>query len=122
MKVLVCGSRSWSDYDAIYRALRDLVDERGQFVVIHGAARGADRLAGAAAARLGLEVIEYPAQWERYGRRAGFVRNEQMLAQAPDLVVAFHEGGSRGTAHTIARARAAGIEVIVHDPEPQKGR
>jgi hypothetical protein len=57
---------------------------------MHGAARGADRLAGAAALRLGLEVVEYPADWKRHGRRAGYVRNEQMLAAGPDLVVAFH--------------------------------
>lgn len=115
MKVLVCGSRSWNDYDAIYGALAELVAERGSFSVMHGAARGADRLAGEAARRLGLEVVEYPADWKRYGRRAGYLRNEQMLAAGPDLVVAFHEAGSRGTAHTIALAREAGIEVRVHE-------
>jgi hypothetical protein len=82
---------------------------------MHGAARGADRLAGAAASTLGLEVVEYPADWRRYGRRAGFLRNEQMLAAGPDLVVAFHQDSSRGTAHTISLARKAGIEVIVHE-------
>lgn len=114
MKVLVCGSRDWDDYDAVHGALASLVAERGQFVVMHGGARGADRLAGSAAARLGLEVREYPANWKRHGRRAGYLRNEEMLAACPDLVVAFHKDGSRGTAHMISVARKAGIEVIVH--------
>lgn len=116
MKVLVCGSRSWTDYGAVHRALADLVVERGSFVVMHGAARGADRLAGTAAARLGLEVIEFPADWKRHGRRAGYLRNQEMLAQAPDLVVAFHRDSSPGTGHMISLARRAGIEVIVYGP------
>lgn len=115
MKVLACGSRSWTDYGAIQGALSGLVEERGPFVVIHGAARGADRLAGAAARRLDFEVIEYPADWKRYGRRAGYVRNEEMLAAGPDLVVAFHRDGSRGTAHTIRLARDKGVEVVIYE-------
>lgn len=123
MKVLVCGSRTWTDYGAIYRALSELVEERGRFVVMHGAARGADRLAGAAALRLGLEVIEYPADWKRHGRRAGYVRNEEMLGAGPDLVVAFHRDSSPGTAHMISVVRRAGIEVIVYEvPMEKEGR
>ena len=114
MKVLVCGSRSWDDYGAVESALGELVTRRGRFTVMHGAARGADRLAGRAARALGLDVVEYPAQWDRLGRRAGYVRNEQMLAERPDLVLAFHKDGSRGTAHMIKLARDAGIEVEVH--------
>lgn len=114
MKVLVCGSRDWSDYDSVLDAMGRLVEERGRFTVMHGAARGADRLSGRAAAELGLEVLEYPADWDRFGRRAGYVRNQQMLDQRPDLVVAFHRDGSRGTAHMIELARKAGIEVEVH--------
>jgi hypothetical protein len=144
MRVLVCGSRSWTDYSAIERALSQLVEERGRFVVMHGAARGADRLGGgggrppagrraagpprpapppppgaarrpgAPARRRGAEVVEYPADWKRHGRRAGYLRNEQMLAAGPDLVVAFHRDSSRGTAHTISLARKAGIDVVVY--------
>ena len=58
--------------------------------VIHGGARGVDRLAGRAAVRLGIPVEVYPADWDKYGRSAGFVRNQEMLTVGrPDLVLAF---------------------------------
>jgi hypothetical protein len=66
--VLVCGSRAWADRTTIERRLRGLAADT---VVLHGGARGADRLAGTLAAELGLHSEVMPAQWDRYGRAAG---------------------------------------------------
>ena len=113
-RVLVCGSRDWRDEQLIEAVLREL----SPWEIIHGGSRGADSLAGAVAGRLGILVKVFQAGWERHGRAAGPIRNEQMLQEGhPDLVVAFHDdpGLGRGTADMVRRARAAGIPVrIVH--------
>ena len=110
MKVLVCGSRTWNDPGAIKEKLL----EAGATLVIHGAAQGADRQASQAAMDLGIEQIAYPANWNKYGRSAGFRRNEQMLDEGkPDLVMAFFDRvRTAGTAHTVTEARKRGIAVV----------
>lgn len=107
-RLLVCGDRNWDDLAAI-KAWLKLLKPR---VVIHGAARGADTLAGEAARQLKIEVVVFPAQWARYGRGAGPIRNQQMIDEGrPDTVLAFHAdlAASRGTKDMLDRARRAGI-------------
>lgn len=112
MRVLVCGSRDWTDYEAIRREIMTLPASLN--LVIHGNAVGADRAAGRAASLSGIEVASYPADWKKYGRAAGPIRNQQMLDEGrPDLVLAFWKNKSRGTEDMIRRARKAGIEVKV---------
>lgn len=84
-------------------------------VVVHGDALGADRLGGEMAKGLGLRVIPVPAEWKRYGRGAGPIRNKKMLFMGIDLVLAFHADISRskGTKHMILIAKKAGIDVEV---------
>ena len=110
MKVLVCGDRNWTDAGAIACRLRTFPPGT---VVIHGDARGADRLAGEEAGQLGFAVQAFPAEWSKFGLAAGPVRNRQMLDQHPDLVLAFHENLSRskGTADCIRQAKQRGIPV-----------
>lgn len=113
MRVLVCGDRAWSDRAPIERELRGLPEGT---VVIHGGCRGADRLAGQVASELSFGVEEFPAEWHRYGRAAGPIRNRRMLEEGkPDLVLAFHPdlSRSRGTRDMVDRARKAGVEVRV---------
>jgi hypothetical protein len=114
MKVLVCGSRDWTDFDAIANRLTAIPGEHEQVAVLHGAAWGADRIAGRAARMLGFQVRAFHADWATHGRRAGILRNLQMLDERPDLVLAFQRDGSRGTQHTIDEARRRGIPVEVH--------
>lgn len=106
MKVLVCGGRDFDNGALLSFTLNAL----GITCVVHGAARGADALAGAWAANHGVEVRAYPADWKAYGRAAGAIRNQQMLTEEePDLVVAFP--GGRGTAHMVRIAREQGFNV-----------
>ncbi len=101
MRVLVCGSRDWSRPGAIRERLAEL--PRGT-VVMHGGARGADRMAGTIAAGLGLQVEEYPADWKGLGRSAGIRRTLAMLNEQPDLVLAFWRDESTGTGYAISAA------------------
>lgn len=112
MKVLCCGDREWSDRLTILRRLKQL---SGEILVIHGAARGADILAGECAKELGFWVMEFPADWDKHGKSAGPIRNIQMLNEKPQLVIAFHPdlSKSRGTAHTVREAKKRGIETEV---------
>ena len=111
VRVLVCGGRQFDDRDMLNAALDKLHHERVFSLVISGGAPGADSLAEAWAKAAGVACKVYNADWETLGRKAGPIRNEQMLVEGrPDLVVAFP--GGRGTAHMVRIAREAGIEVI----------
>lgn len=108
MKVLVCGDRNWTNKSKIREELEALHNVN---LIIHGAARGADTLAGKAAKELNILVIEYPAEWSKYGKAAGIIRNRVMLDDNPDLILAFHSHIrlSKGTADTVTEARRRGI-------------
>lgn len=115
MRLLVCGGRDFSDEKALREWMNEAVGANRDVTIIHGGARGADRLAGEIAAKAGVKVLVFPAKWDEHGRRAGPVRNQQMLDEGkPDLVLA--APGGAGTADMIRRAKAAGIEVL----EPAK--
>ncbi len=109
MRVLVCGSRKWTDYAAIEQRLKLLPP---QTMIIEGEAKGADKMARRIAVRIGLPVMPFPAEWDKYRRAAGVIRNQQMLDEGkPDLVLAFALPDSVGTKDMVARARKAGIPV-----------
>lgn len=114
MRVLICGSRDWQypeDIDAFVKSLPK------DTVIIEGACRGADSQARISAINHRLTVENYPAQWSRYGKGAGVIRNRQMIDMGkPDLVVAFHENlsKSRGTLDMLTQAMGKGIEIRVY--------
>jgi len=112
MKVLVTGDRNWTSYRRIREVLEKL-DPRPE-ILVQGGARGADTIAAMIGYRLGMEVREYKADWEKYGPSAGQRRNIEMLVkEMPDLVLAFHENieKSKGTRHMIRIARDERIPV-----------
>ena len=117
MRVLVCGSRIFNDYGCIYRNLATLSMGRDakDVVIIHGDARGADSIAGYAAAQLGYTVEVYPPDWEKDGRGAGIIRNQRMLDRGkPEICIAFYYGAypTRGTGDMMMRARKANLLVL----------
>lgn len=132
IRVLVCGSRTWTDQGIISTVLMGFLEEAivgmGNLVVIEGCAPGADSFAhhffdgpceapggGTHAAHVNVTHEHYPADWEKYGKRAGYIRNQQMLDEGrPDVVVAFRANGeSRGTDMMLDLARLAGIRTYV---------
>lgn len=114
MKIVVCGSRDFADPFRTSLAIEARIAQIPvDSLVIHGGARGADQIAAAAAGRRGAALLEFPAKWKNLGKQAGVIRNLEMLAQQPDLVIAFYNGESRGTAHMINEARRRGFETEV---------
>ena len=112
-KALVCGGRDFNNAKMLYEAL----DKMELSQIIHGAAKGADSLAGQYAKSRSIACQTYPANWKPQGptgpldRGAGFKRNQKMLDQGqPDLVIAFP--GGNGTRNMAKIAAAQGFKVI----------
>lgn len=120
VRVIVCGSRGWHDRQRIADRLADLP---GDTIVVHGAARGTDRIAEQEAQKAGLLVEPWPAMWDDFGKRAGLIRNEQMAIMGADLCIAFWDGRSTGTAHMMEMAAKYGIPIEVqHKDFPNRER
>ena len=112
MRVLVCGGRNFNDALTLGSWLGGIHKDHGITQIIHGGARGADTMAGQFAKWAKIPVRVFPADWKRDGKAAGPIRNSQMLSEGkPDLVVAFD--GGKGTADMIAKARKAGVRVVI---------
>ena len=114
MKVLVCGGRDFNDKTMIYNVLNNrMIQANGKIThIIHGNARGADTLAGQWARETGVQEVSCPANWQVYGRRAGFLRNKAMLDllnPEKDIVIAFP--GGRGTEMMVDIAKKANVTV-----------
>ena len=106
MIAIVCGSREWTDKEAVRTVLTRFKDGPHDLdTVIHGAQRGADTLAGEVALELGLHVLPVEAEWQAYGRKAGPLRNNKMLGMLlkaartfnqPVRCIAFHHDSKLG--------------------------
>ncbi len=113
-RIIVCGGRHFRDRDLVARTLAPYkpasIHEPSEHKIIHGGASGADALAAEWGACFGVPVREFPADWKRWGRAAGPMRNQRMIDEGkPDLVIAFP--GGIGTADMIRRALVAGLKV-----------
>ncbi len=106
MRVLVCGGRDFYDYGLVYQTLKDIPIT----TIIEGGAKGADALANRYGVEENIDVVTFQAPWKLYGKRAGYIRNKQMLDEGkPELVVAFP--GGKGTANMVELAKEARVPV-----------
>ena len=111
----VVGSRNYSDASYIDHCLQAWMVTYGRpCTIISGGASGVDSVAATWAARNGIPCTVFPANWSQYGKRAGPLRNSQIVA-ACTHVLAFPTSDSKGTRDTITKARAAGKIVTVHE-------
>lgn len=118
-RVLVCGGRDYDDKETIYDVLDALHTDIGIICIISGAARGADTLAINWAEDRAIPLHKYPANWDKYGKQAGALRNQQMLDEGkPDMVIAFP--GGKGTADMVMRTTALHEVVLLELSEPKK--
>ncbi len=110
MKVIIAGGRTVTDYkiaeQAIYESGFDITE------VVSGGARGADRCGELFAQHGGLGLKVFPANWDKFGRGAGHIRNEEMAKYA-DALIAIWDGESKGTKNMIERATKLGLQVFV---------
>lgn len=120
-KLIVAGGRDYMDYEHLSRVLFAMADVEfadKELSIVSGMAKGADALGHKFAKENHVKVYEFPADWGKYGKRAGPLRNEEM-AKFSDGLLAFWDGQSRGTAHmirTIENMRKP-VHVIRYEPE-----
>ena len=112
MKTIIAGGRDIEDYDAVVTAVELSGFEITE--VVSGAARGVDSLGERWAEEHGIHVKQFPARWEKHGRKAGPLRNEEMAKYA-DALIAVWDGASRGTENMIGHATMNRLAVFVHE-------
>jgi hypothetical protein len=116
LKVIIAGGRDFDDYELLkgmcdYYLLTYL--KHGYDIqIVSGKARGADTLGENYAEERQYPVKSFPADWNKHGLKAGPIRNGKM-AKYGDMLIAFHDGVSKGTANMIEQAKEKGLIVWV---------
>ena len=120
IRIIIAGSRDFNDYTLLEKALNKYIEDTkinpDEIEIISGHARGADSLGELFAKNNKLQLAKFPAQWDKYGKTAGFLRNREMAnyaLQETGVLFAFWDGQSRGTNHMINFSREKGLEVHV---------
>ena len=113
MKVAVVGSRDFDDFDYLSAILDCTRNLPGIDLIISGGARGADRLAEQYAKQHTIPIKIFYAEWDKYGKSAGYRRNIDIINEA-EMVIAFWDGKSKGTKHSIDLAKKQGKLISVY--------
>ena len=107
-KIIIAGSRGYTDYDALCKAMKCM----NPTAIISGCALGADKLGERWAIENNIELIKMPAHWETYGRSSGMERNGRMALEA-DTLVALWDGYSKGTKNMIDIAKSKRLNIVI---------
>jgi hypothetical protein len=115
MKIIIAGSRSFTDYEELVLVCDHLLSNLDQedIEIVSGCASGADRLGEEYAKDNDYRLTKFPADWEKYGRSAGYLRNRQM-AEYADMLIAFWDTNSSGTKNMIQEARMNNLKIRIH--------
>ena len=114
MKIIIAGSRNFNDYNLLKSSCDNLLTQFTNIEIVSGTARGADKLGERYAREKGYDIKQFPANWDKFGKSAGYIRNDEM-SQYADMLIAFWDGISKGTKHMIDLANKRGIKVVVID-------
>jgi len=118
VKIIIAGSRNFSDYILLKSVLDEFIDvissefKNEDIEIVSGGAKGADSLGKTYAMDRGLKFKEFPADWDQLGRGAGYIRNKAM-GDYGDVLIAFWDGVSRGTKHMIRYMKLQGKAVRI---------
>ena len=114
-KVIIAGGRDFNDY----RLLKQMCDHylsntTKRITIVSGAANGADRLGERYAKERGFNISSHPADWDKFGKSAGYIRNKEMAGEA-NALIAFHDGNSNGTASMISLAEKHNLKIAIEN-------
>ncbi len=119
MKLIIAGSRTFNDYERLEKVCNwFLIDsacsgiEYGNIIVVSGGAKGADELGKTYAKKHGFSIKQFPAEWDKYGKSAGAIRNAEM-ADFANHCICFWDGKSAGTKNMIEVAKEQGLKLHV---------
>ncbi len=114
MKVIIAGSRYFTDYQKLKKECDQLLQNQKNIVIVSGDHyKGADKLGIQYANEKGFNLIKFPAEWNKFGKAAGPIRNKQMVNYA-DVLIAFWDRKSKGTASIIRFAKNKGLLVYIY--------
>jgi len=121
--IAIIGSRSFDDKIYLEYQMNQIKNEykNHKLKIVSGAARGADKMGEEWAKRNKIETLIFPANWEKYGKRAGYIRNEDIISNA-DLVISFWDGKSSGTKHSqeLAKKNGKDLRIFMYPKEKNK--
>lgn len=116
-RVIIAGCRDFDDYEGLKRSCDKLLKDETNIEIISGAAPGADTLGEKYAKEKGFDLEVKKADWKRFGKSAGFIRNKEMLDYALEsnnpILIAFWDGKSRGTKGMIEITKEAKVKVFI---------
>lgn len=127
IRLIIAGCRNFYDKEIAYKYIKDTIDKLTSMYpeytvhIISGGARGADSLGESYAKDHNIKLSVYPADWEKYGKSAGYIRNHQMVDAATEdkndipHLLAFWDMKSPGTNHTIIVAKGKHIPTTICD-------
>lgn len=116
MRTIIAGSRLITDYQHVLIAIGNSGINITQ--VVSGTANGVDQLGEKFAGEHDIEVVRFPANWDKFGKKAGYLRNIEMAEHA-DALIAVYNGTSRGTQHMTNIAKRRGLHVYVYNINEQ---
>ena len=114
-RIVIAGCRYYNNYDEAKKYIDECLMSLGEehtIIIISGGADGSDYIGECYASEHGFEIEKYPALWNKYGKKAGPLRNRQM-AQVCDMVICFWDGKSNGTRSMIDNAEKLGKRVFI---------
>lgn len=111
MRTIIAGSRNVTDYDILLQAIENCPFHIS--VVLSGTARGVDRMGERFALQQKIPLEKYPADWNKWGKSAGYKRNE-LMAEKAEALLALWDGESRGTKHMIDIAKKKGLKIYIY--------
>lgn len=114
MKTIIAGSRNFDDYDT----LKNVCNKYQITEVVCGGAQGADALGERYARENNIPIVYFRADWDKYGKSAGPIRNDQM-AQYADFLIAFWDGQSKGTHNMIKTAQKHNMNYTYFTVDPK---
>lgn len=116
-KVIVAGTRTFNDIDLLnHNLIQFLKGKRpSEITIVSGCAKGADTLGEKFAESYNIKIAKFPADWKKFKKSAGHIRNEDMARYA-DACIVFWDGESRGTESMIDLAKKYGLilEVVMY--------
>jgi len=112
MKVIIAGGRDFNNYETLKTVCDYMLQNQTEIEIVSGGAKGADSLGEQYATEKGYKLSLFPADWDKHGKSAGYIRNKEM-ADYSDALIAFWDGNSKGTNHMINLSKQKGLKVKV---------
>ena len=111
MRTIIAGSRNITDYNVLLQAIQECPFSIS--TILSGTARGVDKMGERFAVEQKIPLEKYPADWNKYGKSAGYKRNE-LMAEKAEALLSIWDGKSKGTKNMINIAKIKGLKVYIY--------